>query len=220
MGVGAPGGGLGLLQFETVQKDLQLTDEQKAKLKEVIKKSVADLRGQMPDTKSLRDLSRAERQAKLAKLRKKIQPQIEETRKQVEAILTPKQVERLKEIRLQIGGVAALLNSDGAKSLNLTDEQRDKLRKVMRQAGGNLRNFFQEFRGLSPEERRAKIVEMAEKLQKSHAQMMSEAKEVLTPEQREKLEKLEGKKIELKPSEAVPPVDMPGFDLPARGEKK
>ena len=173
----------------------------------------------------MRDLSPEERQAKRREMREKMETQMKEARKKVEAILTPAQIERLKQIRVQLAGPAVFGNSDVAKAtgmpdvakaLDITQEQRDKIRGLVEKLRGE-RGERAKLRDLSPEERRKKMAELREKLQKTRQEAMKAVLEVLTPEQKAKLEKLEGKKIELKPGEAVLAPEEPGFDLPARG---
>ena len=207
----APAGGARILLLETVQKDLQLSADQVAKLKDVVKTSdeaAKDARAGM------RDLSREERQAKRKEIRGKMETVAKDARKKVEAILTTAQIERLKQIRLQLAGAAVFANPDAAKAagipnvaktLDITQEQREKIHGLVEKLRGERGNF----RSLSQEERRTKMAEFREKMRKA-------VLEVLTPEQKTKLEKLEGEKIELKPSEVLAPEE-PGFDLPARG---
>ena len=63
-GPGGPGGGNPsmmwgmLLQSETVQKDLELVDDQKAKLKELSDKAMAKMRENMSGMRNFRDLMR------------------------------------------------------------------------------------------------------------------------------------------------------------------
>ncbi len=219
MGIFA-GGGLAPLLVETVQKDLQLTSEQIDKLKDLAK-TVREA-GREQRTK-FRDLSPEERQAKWRELRSTLQGRAEELKKKIEAILTTKQLERLKEIRLQVAGPAAFANPDLRKALNLTDEQKDKIKKIqadlakqrrdLMPAAGNLRN-------LKPEERRAKWTELAEKAQKPRQKAIEDILAVLTPEQKTEYQKRLGKKLELKPAEMLPAEGGPGDDLPARGAGK
>lgn len=212
--MGFPGGGLLLLLHnESVQKDLQLTPEQIDKLKELGKTTVEGGREQWA---KLRDLSPEDRQAKMKELRPKMQARGEEIKKKVEAILTTQQLARLKEIRLQADGPAALVNADVVKALNLTDEQKEKI-KTLRQQVADLRK---EAGKLSREERQKKRAEMMEKMQKLREKVLADIVALLTPEQRAQLEKLKGKKIELKPGEFLPPVEEPGVDLPNRAPGK
>ncbi|MGO8691722.1 MAG: Spy/CpxP family protein refolding chaperone [Thermoguttaceae bacterium] len=208
-----PGGGLlFLLRNESVQKDLQLTPEQIDKLKELGK----TLREGLPERGAFRNLSQEERRAKFAELQPKLKARGEEIKKKIEAILTTAQLARLKEIRVQVAGPAALADTDVLKALNLTDEQKEKI-KGLRQQVADLRK---EAGKLSREERQQKRAEMMEKMQKLRDKVLADIVALLTPEQRAQFEKLKGKKIELKPGEFLPPVEEPGVDLPNRAPGK
>jgi Spy/CpxP family protein refolding chaperone len=150
---------MGLLQNEQVQKELQLTEEQKQKL-QGLGREMRDNRGAM--------------QAKVAE------------------ILQPSQVERLKQIRLQVGGPMAVLQPDVAKDIELTDEQRGKIKAIMEQGRAKA------FGDLSPEQRREKM----QQVRKEHA---AKVLEVLTPQQREKLDTLKGPKFDLDMSKVRKP---------------
>ncbi len=168
-GPGGPGGGFMLLRLENVQADLQLTAEQKTKLEAL---------GQEP---------RGGRENR------------ENREKQIAEILKPEQLERLKQIRIQIEpGMALHNNPEVAKALALTDEQKGKLRTLREEAREAMREAFQDGEDLTPQERRAKGVEMRK-------EMLEKALGVLTPEQREKFEKMQGAKIELDFSSLRPP---------------
>ena len=160
-----PGGGIGLLRLEQVEKDLKLTDEQKEKI---------------------RGLGREMRENR------------ENAEKKLADILTPEQRDRLKQIRLQVAGPIALTaDAEVAKALALTEDQVSKLKAMQREAGEKMRESFQGMRDLSPEERRAKMGEMRQKMQEMRKDMTTKALEVLTSEQREKFEKMQGAKIDV-----------------------
>ena len=64
----------------------------------------------------MQDLSQEERQAKMQAMQ-------EDMLKKLGEILLPKQLERLKQIQLQVEGAMALSNPDVVKALNITDDQ-------------------------------------------------------------------------------------------------
>jgi Spy/CpxP family protein refolding chaperone len=174
------GGGFGvnllqLAQIQDVQDDLQLTPEQKDKLRELGEASRGGGRGAM------QDLSPEERRAKTQEATDKMQKQLAE-------ILKPEQVLRLQGIRLQVAGVGGLLLPETVKALTITAEQTEKLRTIQQETMGAMRGMAD----LSQDERRTKMAE-------TQKDTLAKAMEVLTPPQRETLEKLKGKilKIEL-----------------------
>ena len=116
-----------LLRSETVQKELNLTDDQKNKLKELSDKASASMREVFA---GMRDLSADERAAKMAEVRKKLDGQAEEAKKTIEEVLLPNQVDRLKEIALQVRGPQALLDKEVQNSLGLADDQKDKIKTI------------------------------------------------------------------------------------------
>ena len=209
-----PGAGLlAPLQRETVQKDLQLTPEQIDKLKEVGKTAFRGLGEQRPRPGNLSDEQRKE-------LRTKIEARAAEIKKKIEAILTPKQMERLKEIRLQWAGPAALADPDVRKALNLTDDQKEKIKKLRQELFGKENDLRKDVGKLSREERRTKMADIRNKVQKLRKKALDDILALLTTEQRAQFDKMLGKKLELKPSELPPPDDGAGLDLPARGPGK
>jgi hypothetical protein len=100
--------------------------------------------------------------------------------KELDKVLLPHQIERLKQIDLQSKlrqrGSNALTSGDVAKALNLTDEQREKLEK--------------------------RAAEVQEELQTKIRELQVEARQkmidVLTPEQQAQLQKMMGDNFDLR----------------------
>ena len=146
-GFGLPGDGLLLLlRSESVQLDLKLTPEQIDKVKELGK----TLREGLPEPGTFRNLTPEERRAKFAELQPKLKARAEETKKKIGEILTKEQMERLKQIRLQAAGPGALSDPDVVKALNLTDEQKEKIKTLRKQ----IADLMTENRKLTRDERR------------------------------------------------------------------
>ncbi len=173
---GGGGGAGGIFQNEKVQKALDLTDEQK----DSIKKVVDDMRS---GAASLRDLPQEERRAKM-------QERTKELFDKVSGILNDKQKERLKEIRVQVAGVAGLLDTETAEALKLTDDQKTKIKDAIDARRKDMRDAFQAGAGGNRDEAREKITKL---LKDSEGKVL----EALTPEQKEKFEKLQGEKLDL-----------------------
>ena len=114
--------------------------------------------------------------------------------KQVSAILKPEQRQRLKEIRMQLDGVNAMLGPKVSKELNLSADQLAKLRAIQTAA-----RPAQAEKNASPEQRYLKVIAMRK-------EATTQALKILTPEQRAQFEKMQGKKVE--------------FDLPASSVSK
>ncbi len=175
------GGGIsGLVVREEIQQELQLVDEQKDKLRTITEEMRDKVRDEMRDIFSqMRDLSDDERREKFGEIRTKMEALNADTEKQLEKVLLPHQLERLKQIDLQTKlryrGSSALTGGDVAKALNLTDEQREKLEK--------------------------RAAEVQEELQTKIRELQADARkkmlDVLTPEQQAQLEKLMGQQFDM-----------------------
>lgn len=169
-GFGGFGGGtLFLLTQKSVQEELKLSDEQVKKATELQEKQREAFQG-------LRDLSQEERRTKMQEM----------TKTQNEAIaklLKPEQLKRAKQIALQqqvrFGIGFALNNEEVAKSLKISDEQREKIREIQR-------NAFEEMRDLGRDE------EGAKKRQEIMKATNEKVDGVLTAEQKTKLKELQG----------------------------
>jgi Spy/CpxP family protein refolding chaperone len=174
------GGTLGLIVRDEVQQELQLVDEQKDKVRGISEEMRNKARDQMQDVfRQMRDLSDDERRAKFGEIRTKMEALTADSEKQLEKVLLPHQLDRLKQIDLQTKmryrGASALTSGDVAKALNLTDEQREKLEK--------------------------RAAEVQEELQTKIRQLQVDARkkmlDVLTPDQQAQLEKMMGQQFDL-----------------------
>ena len=174
------GGIVGLIARDEVQQELQLVDEQKDKVRAITDEMRNKVREQMRDVfGQMQNLSDDERRAKFGEIRTKIDALSADTEKQLDKVLLPHQMERLKQIDLQTKvqsrGASALTSGDVAKALNLTDEQREKLEK--------------------------RAAEVQEELQTKIKQLQADAREkmldVLTPDQQAQLDKMMGQQFDL-----------------------
>ena len=165
-GGGRSGGSLGILQRDTNAEELKLTDDQKAKIKELSDKQREDTR--MRDVGSkMRDASEEERpalQAELAKLTESIRQQ---TDAELKLILLPEQFTRYRQLALQQRGVSAIGDSDVAGELKLSDEQLAKLKAITEESDKRRTEMFAKMReqgfgggGGGGEDMRTKFEEM------------------------------------------------------------
>jgi Spy/CpxP family protein refolding chaperone len=167
---GGPASILFLLNSEKVQTELALTAEQKEKIKTL----AAELRPGAGD-RGRRDAAQiAEQRAKMEAAQKKLLD-----------VLNAQQRERFQQIRVQVEVVAALLDPEIAQALGLTKEQLKEIEAARRPGERNARGSQ-----LTPEERR-------EQFKQNRKEAQEKALKVLTPEQREKLEKMKGEKFEI-----------------------
>jgi len=177
-GGGRRGGGGGfqvnpitVAKVEGVQKDMELSGDQKA--------SIEKLEVTPPDFQAMQGMSPEERQKANADTRAA-------ALKKVDEILQPPQVARFDEILLQIDGTAALRQPKVAEKLKLTDDQKSKLTALFAPpqgggggfGGGGGAGGGQQAR----EERDAK------------------AMEILTADQKSQFTSMQGKKIEIDPA--------------------
>lgn len=198
-GMGGPGGpGMGgplqLLRLEQVQKEIELVDDQKAKLRELGEATARDMREAFS---GMRDLNEEQRRERMEELRKKAQEREAELAKKIEGILLPHQLKRLKEISVQVQGIRALNSAEVAKELGITDDQKAKMESIRREVTDQFAKMREEMQDLSPEQRRERFREMGEKFRETQQQVEEKILNVLTPEQKEKFEALKGKKIDI-----------------------
>lgn len=152
----------GLLRQESVQKELGLSTDVIAKLKEIVGERGEALR-------NLRDMPEEERRAAMAEQAKVIREQ----ESAIEKVLDGKQLDRLRQIRVQALGPRALMDEKVAEQIGLTADQQATLRKTMEEARQGERG-----------------PEMRQKLEATVQGM-------LTAEQKTKLETLRGKPFDV-----------------------
>jgi hypothetical protein len=180
---GIAGGLARLLESEKIQKELGLTPDQVAKGKELNQHFRERLKQEKKKVQDLKQEDRAEAyQAALKKL-------AEETNKAVAEILKPAQLKRLKEIELQVRGSLAFNDPEIEKKLQLTDDQKDQIRTILKDA----RKDFQDLiKNPGP-----KIDEAVKKATVLNNETLQRIRGLLTAEQRKTWADLTGKRFEL-----------------------
>ncbi len=171
-GFGRGGGSLGLLSQESVQKELQISDEQKQKVADYMAKQRESFSG-------LQDLSREERQAEFAKMQKASEEELGK-------ILDAKQLARLKQIALQQRGVQALSDPQVANALTLTDDQKAKVATIQQELREQMGEVFQAGGADGDREEARKKIEAAQ------AGANEKLQAVLTADQQTKWKELNG----------------------------
>ncbi len=191
-GTGGTGGrgtsGLQLLQSEQVQKELELVDDQKEALKKISESMRTDMREMFT---GMQGLSSEERTKKFEEMRGKMETKQKEYQAKVDEVLLPNQRDRLKQITMQVSGNSALTSDDAVKALGLTDDQKEKIKKIGEDARTEMRTLFQG--GGQGTDRTAQ----QEKMDKMRKDTEEKIMAVLTSEQKAKLEELKGKKFEI-----------------------
>jgi hypothetical protein len=118
-----------LLQRDDVQADLKLTSEQKDKLDAIRTKSMEKMRevftagggGNGGGGGGGRGFQLSDEQ------RKTMEKMNEETTKEVNAVLTPDQVKRVRQIGIQLAGTRAVMSAEVAKEIGVSEEQSKKI---------------------------------------------------------------------------------------------
>jgi hypothetical protein len=178
-----------LVNMPTVQKELEIVDDQKTKITEQLTKMRSSM---MEIFSGMQDVDPEQRQAKMEEIGKKMQAQQDDVRKAIEKILLPNQVKRLKEIALQMAGTQAINDKQIQDELKLTSEQKDKIKKIGEDSTKKIRALFEE--GGDPQDSFPKMQDMRKDTEK-------QTLNVLTDAQKTALEKMKGKKLEIPESE-------------------
>ncbi len=170
---GRGGFGGNLLDSPEVQQELELLDDQVEQLQSVNEKIREKMTGMFSE---LRNLPREEMMAKFGKLREEL-TSMRDT--ELQGILLPSQVKRLKQIEFQQrmtrgGSGRAFENPDLMQQLGLSDEQLEQIRKLAADAQ----------------------VEMREKIAKLQKEAQDKILSVLTPQQRKDFDDLFGQPFE------------------------
>jgi hypothetical protein len=184
-----------ILNNEKVQKELDLSDDQKTKVAEAVKESSTAMDDSLsslvlgPDPQAMRTT--------IPELLKENQDILME---KLGEILQPKQLKRLKEIQLQVEGPIALLSPDVIKALDITEEQQKEMKtlndvyqKKLKESAPTMISMP----GVSPDEIKAKINALQEKPRKMQKTFGESWLKVLTEDQRDKFEKMQGAKIDI-----------------------
>jgi len=198
----------GLLRLEVVQKELELVADQKEKLKEIAEKAAAKARDNFAAMGKLRDASEEERKAKFTEMGNAMRAQAEQTKKDIEEVLLPHQLERLKQIALQVRGLAALDDKEVQDALRITEEQKEKMKSLREGMFEKLRGSMR--RAEDEGERKAQ----REKFEAARKEVEAKILDVLTPEQKEKFDKMKGAKVDIDMSQLMP--RGPGRGAPQR----
>lgn len=193
-----------LLTVETVQQDLGLTEDQIQKIRDIAKigkersqQFQAKMRDTLPPSGAFSpDVSEA-RQRELKKFCEDWRNRGKELRTQTLAMLTPSQSQRLKQIQLQVAIPAALGCPEIIKALELSEEQREKIRTLGQSMKENLSAELPSLDNLDPKELRQNMIELLKESAKAQAETNKQAFDLLRPEQRAKFEELLGKRIEV-----------------------
>jgi Spy/CpxP family protein refolding chaperone len=186
MGFGVPM--VRLASNDDVQDALNLSEEQKDKIEELIDELRDDFRKLLESGGQ----------------REEIQALMKSGSEKLTEILDEDQEKRITEVAIQVYGANAVtFHPTLAEHLNVTEEQRQKLADAQRENFGAMREAWRDMedQDLSGEERRAKFQELRTEADKK-------LMEVLTPEQQKQLESMKGEKVD---------IDLSQFRMGGRG---
>lgn len=172
-GRGFGGGGAFLLQNEGVQKELNISDDQKTKLREAMEKVREDNKDIIAKG---RDMTREDFE-KLGKA----------SNEAIAKVLDDKQMKRFRQIELQAAGPRAFTLPEVQKNLKLTDDQKTKMKEISDDAGQKRRELIQ---GGFNEETRNKMTEL-------NKETMEKTLGVLTAEQKKTWKEMTGKPFQV-----------------------
>ncbi|MDR3197032.1 MAG: Spy/CpxP family protein refolding chaperone [Planctomycetaceae bacterium] len=217
-----PGGGVELLiRNAEIKSQLDLTEEQVGKLLKLSE----ELRPRRPERPqgSGGMPSREEMQ----KFREEAEKRIDEGQAKINQILTPEQQEKFKTLQFQlIGGLdSPFLNVRSLDVLNLTDEQKAKLKAINEEREAESRAAFEkrgqvDWRRLSQEDREKLRSELQAENEVRTKKFADQIKAILTPEQKEKAEKLTTEAKEIREKVGIGVRDRRnGEDRPERGDR-
>jgi SAM-dependent methyltransferase len=191
LGIGSSRSSLvGLLRIEAVQKDLKLSTEEVAKVTELGEKLRTEMREKSAALREIED--REQRRAKRAELTRELDSKARELLRDV---LPREKMRRLYQIRLQVRpAVDSLSNPRIARRLQLTTEQQQKLAQIGKDLAAKQSELRGGMRG-APQGSRAKLMQ---KLRRIRSDADAQALALLTADQKEAFQKMQGEKIELR----------------------
>lgn len=182
-----PMAGFGVLMSPNGQRELNLTEEQIDKVREIGE----GLQGTMREKfRELQDVAPEERAEKMQKAMAEVAEGVE---KEIKEVLKEDQMKRYKEIKLQAMGVAAFEQEEVASKLELTDEQKQKIKDIQSDAQDKNRAVLEDLQGGG--DRQAAMQKMREIQQEARTKALA----VLTDEQKETWKEMTGKEFQMQP---------------------
>jgi outer membrane protein TolC len=175
-----------LLRQEAVQKDLQITDQQQAALRQMGATCAAKMREYLRSLEIARPSTKEERQARLAAVRQQMAAQAERVSKDLGQVLSPSQTGRLKQIGCQVRGALALDDREVQQALGMQPQQSERFAAV----------YESILRGAPavPDQGPQDAAENSQSREKNAEKRLMG---VLSPTQQAKFDELKGRKVEM-----------------------
>jgi hypothetical protein len=187
MGMGMGVDQMSLLRVEKVRQELDLVDEQVAKIQD-LRDSRRPGRGD-GDRPNFQDMTREQVQEMMQQRRNEMNAELKK-------ILLEDQWARLQQIYVQVAGSAAVTDEDVAAKLALTDDQKAQIQATRDEAGQQMFAQMRELRDLDEAARRDKM----EELRKATDEKVLAH---LTAEQKAQFESLKGEPLEISMEEVL-----------------
>ncbi len=189
-----------LLRSEAVRKELKIDAQQLEALTRISQKAGKAARRNFEQLQELRDAPPEERSRKFAEISKLAATQAKQTRKEIEEVLRPEQMKRLKQLAVQLRGAAALEDREIQEELKLTEEQKNQLSTLRKSVTQQMQEWWRPGNPIKPETRREKFRAL---LKDSEAKALA----VLTDAQKAQFEQMKGPQFDL--SHVRPPRGGP-----------
>ena len=163
-------GGPFIISRAKVQEDLKLSDDQKQKLRGTMTGYVQET---MKVFEKLKDLKAGEREKEMQSHRQKSDEKFSAF---VKETLTPDQLQRFRQLRLQHDGPGAMGRPEVRKELNITDEQLQQFMGVIQEMQKDIEPLIKEAQsGGNPQEIFPKVVKLRQECQAKIEALMSDA---------------------------------------------
>lgn len=175
---------LELLKLEQVQQELGLTREQMQHLG----RSNVEIASKLSDS--------AENRPAILR-NSQLRTQEENGREKVAKILNPEQLNRFKQISLQIYGWELMPKEEVTEILAITPEQEQKLQGFREPNKQKLSNYLQEFKSKNPQECQKVLVNNYQQLIQASQEINQQFLSILKQDQVQTLEYMQGEKFEL-----------------------
>jgi Spy/CpxP family protein refolding chaperone len=178
---------------DVVKKELNVTNEQKAKLAALAEEFETARREIRATTSNLRNLDNEGRMKVFADMQSRTETLIADKRRVLVNILSIEQVSRLDQIDLQLKGSNALSDSNVQGKLNFTDEQKQKLETLRTEFSDKLRAIV----GLRSRPDGEDYRKAMEQVQAVQSERDAATLSVLTPAQTEEFSAMKGKTFDV-----------------------
>ena len=156
-----------MLRMENVQKELNLTPEQLARLTELSKAYSEQIRADQEIWKNWQQMTPEQRSAKAAEQRQRHTQRLQQVREQVEKILLPHQLHALQQIMLRTHGLWVLYHPHTQEHLELTTEQKQQLAEIRQKMFDEIqevqRKAFEKAYAVLQKEQQEKLLEEVQK---------------------------------------------------------